>query len=103
MLILFFDLKGIIIQHLLPQKQTVNGVYYANTLKTHLGNTIQKERLEFMTKRWFLFQDIARLHIAHVVTEVLADIGGTPVEHPPYSSDLATCDFWAFATRIHEL
>jgi hypothetical protein len=25
-------------------------------------------------------------------------IGGTPSEHPPYSPDLAPCDFWAFPT-----
>jgi hypothetical protein len=25
-------------------------------------------------------------------------IGGTPLEHPPYSPDLAPCDFWAFPT-----
>jgi histone-lysine N-methyltransferase SETMAR len=38
-----------------------------------------------------------------VATEALADIGGTPVEHPPYSPDLTTCDFWAFAMLKHEL
>jgi hypothetical protein len=25
-------------------------------------------------------------------------IGGTPLHHPPYSPDLAPCDFWAFPT-----
>jgi hypothetical protein len=30
-------------------------------------------------------------------------IGGTPLEHPPYSSDLAPCDFWAFQTMKREL
>jgi hypothetical protein len=25
-------------------------------------------------------------------------IGETPLEHPPYSPDLAPCDFWAFPT-----
>jgi hypothetical protein len=30
-------------------------------------------------------------------------IGGTPLEHPPYSPDLATCDFWAFPTMKREL
>jgi hypothetical protein len=29
-------------------------------------------------------------------------IGGTPLEHPPYSSDLAPCDFWAFPTMKRE-
>jgi hypothetical protein len=30
-------------------------------------------------------------------------IGGTPLEHPPYSSDLAPCDFWVFPTMEREL
>jgi hypothetical protein len=30
-------------------------------------------------------------------------IGGTPLEHPPYSPDLARCDFWAFPTMKREL
>jgi hypothetical protein len=30
-------------------------------------------------------------------------IGGTSLEHPPYSSDLAPCDFWAFQTMKREL
>jgi hypothetical protein len=30
-------------------------------------------------------------------------IGGTPLEHPPYSPDLAPCDFWAFPTMKREL
>jgi hypothetical protein len=30
-------------------------------------------------------------------------IGGTTLEHPPYSPDLAPCDFWAFPTMKREL
>jgi hypothetical protein len=29
-------------------------------------------------------------------------IGGTPLEHLPYSPDLAPCDFWAFPTMKRE-
>jgi hypothetical protein len=29
-------------------------------------------------------------------------IGGTPLEHPPYSPDLAPCGFWAFPTMKRE-
>jgi hypothetical protein len=31
--------------------------------------------------------------------DALTEIGGTPLEHPPYSLDLAPCDFLAFPTR----
>jgi hypothetical protein len=30
-------------------------------------------------------------------------IGGTPLEHPPYSPDLDPCDLWAFPTMKREL
>jgi hypothetical protein len=43
MLILFFNSKGNFILHWIPWKQTVNGVYYANTLTTHLWKIFGKE------------------------------------------------------------
>jgi hypothetical protein len=30
--------------------------------------------------------------------DALTEIGGTPLEYPLYSQDLALCDFWAFLT-----
>jgi hypothetical protein len=35
--------------------------------------------------------------------DALTEIGGNPLEHPPYSPDLAPCDFWAFPTMKREL
>jgi hypothetical protein len=35
--------------------------------------------------------------------DALTEIGGTPLEHPPYGIDLAPCDFWAFPTMKREL
>jgi hypothetical protein len=35
--------------------------------------------------------------------DALTEIGGTPLEHPPYNSNLAPCDFWAFPTMKREL
>jgi len=33
----------------------------------------------------------------------LTEIGGTALQHPPYSPDLAPCDFWAFPTLKAQL
>ena len=33
----------------------------------------------------------------------LTEIGGTALKHPPYSPDLAPCDFWAFPTLKRQL
>jgi hypothetical protein len=33
----------------------------------------------------------------------LTEIGGTALQHPPYSPDLAPCDFWVFPTLKRQL
>jgi hypothetical protein len=38
-----------------------------------------------------------------VAIGALTEIGGTPLEHPPYGPDLAPCDSWAFPTMKREL
>jgi hypothetical protein len=51
---------------------------------------------EFLTKQLFLLQDNAWLHSVHVMTKVLADISGTPVEHALSSPDTVPSDFRHF-------
>jgi hypothetical protein len=38
-----------------------------------------------------------------VAIVALTEIGGTPLEHPPYSPDLASCDFWDFSSYEKDL
>jgi hypothetical protein len=89
MLILFFDVKGIILQHRVTPGQTVSGQYYVTVLRKDFRNAIGKKRPDFAGKKWFLLQDNARPHTAKVTMDALTEIGGTPLEHPPYSPDLA--------------
>jgi histone-lysine N-methyltransferase SETMAR len=103
MLSLFFNDKGIILQLRVPPGQTVSGQYYATVLRKDFINLIRKKRLDFSEEKWFLLQDNARPHIAEVAMDALTEIGGTPLEHPPYSPDLAPCDFWAFLTTERKL
>jgi hypothetical protein len=49
------------------------------------------------------YQDSATPHTAKVEIDALTEIGGTPLEHPPYSPDLSPCDFWAFPTTKREI
>ena len=103
MLLLFFDAHRMILQHWVPRAQTVNGDYYANILKTHLRGAMRKKRLDLLKKQWFLLQDNAWPHTTAVALAELTEIGGTALKHPPYSPDLATCDFWAFPTLKRQL
>jgi hypothetical protein len=83
-LILFFDVKGIILQHWVPPGQTVSGNFYATVLRRDLTNTIRKKRLDFPGN-------------------IVLPSRQCPLEHPPYSPDLAPYDFWAFSTTKREL
>ena len=45
---------------------------------------------------WLLHHDNAPAHTSLVVREFLAKNSITLMEHPPYSPDLAPCDFYLF-------
>jgi hypothetical protein len=47
----------------------------------------KEEKAGLSGKIWFLLQDNARPHTAKVTTDAITEIGGTPLEHPPYSTD----------------
>jgi hypothetical protein len=51
--------------------------------------------MEFLKKQWFLHTVHSHI-IASVMTELLADISRTPVQHPAYSLNLATVIFGHF-------
>jgi len=45
---------------------------------------------------WFLHHDNAPAHMAWSVQQFLAKNNMTVIPHPPYSPDLAPCDFFLF-------
>ncbi|PNF15068.1 hypothetical protein B7P43_G16541 [Cryptotermes secundus] len=47
---------------------------------------------------WFFHHDNAPAHTALSVRQFLTKNGMTPVPHPPYSPDLAPCDFFFFSS-----
>ena len=46
--------------------------------------------------QWHFHQDNAPVHNSILVTDYLNKMGIKTVLHPPYSRDLAPCDFWLF-------
>ncbi|PNF42617.1 hypothetical protein B7P43_G01293 [Cryptotermes secundus] len=62
-----------------------------------LQNEQKRKRLEkWRTNDWVLHHDNARPHTAYIVREFLAKNKMAVVPHPPYSPDLAPCDFFLF-------
>ena len=96
MLISFFDANGIVHKEFVPPGQTVNQQFYLELLK-RLCNSVQKKRPEMWSSGdWFLHHNNAPAQTALSVQQFLAKNNMTVISHPPYSPDLAPCDFFLF-------
>jgi len=93
MLIVFFDIQGIVMAEWVPSGQMVNQQYY-NEVLTKLRECVRRKRPELWRNRWILHQDNNPAHNALSVKQFLANKNITVLEHPPYSPDLAPCDFY---------
>ena len=89
----FFYSKGIVHKKFVPPGQTVNQTFYLQVLE-RLRNRVRYVRGEIADK-WFLHHDIAPSHTSFAVGEFLAQHKITTLSHPPYSPDLAPCDFFS--------
>ena len=56
----------------------------------------RKRAALFKSDQWHFHQDNALVHNSIHVTDYLSKMGIKTVPHPPYSLDLAPCDFWSF-------
>ena len=50
----------------------------------------------FKSGHWHFYQDNTPVRNSILVTDYLTKMGMKTVRHPPYSWDLAPCDFWLF-------
>ena len=97
MVVTFFDRAGLVYQHYMPAGQTMNSSYYIKTLKA-FKKAYAKKRPQNRGKVVKLHSDNAPAHASKMTQEYMAANSSwiNPVEHPPYSPDLAPCDFWLF-------
>lgn len=103
MIIPFFDSQGIIHIEWVPQGQTVNKEYYLNVLKRFREKMRWKRPQQWRSGQWWFHQDNAPCHKSTLVTSWMADRGMKVVQHPPYSPDLAPCDFFLFPRMKNNL
>ena len=76
-----------------PPGQTVNQQFYLKVLK-RLHDSVWKRRPEtWSSGAWFLHQNNAPAYKTLSVRQFLAKKNVTVIPHPPYSPDLAPCDF----------
>ena len=96
MMIPFFDSMGIIYIHWVPTRITVNKEYYIEVLREFKKRFRRKRPELFESGQWHFHQNNAPVHNSILVKDYLTQMGIKTVPHPPYSPDLAPCDFWLF-------
>ena len=96
LMIPFFDSTGMIYMHWFPIGQTVNKEYYVEVLREFRKRFHRKRPALFKSGQWHFHQDNAPVHTSILVIDYLTKMGIKTVPHPPYSPDLAPCDFWLF-------
>ena len=92
----FLDSSGMIYEHWLPTGQIINKEYYVEVLREFRKRFLGKRPALFKSAQWYFHQDNALVHYSILVTDYLTKMGINTVPQPPYSPDLAPCDFWLF-------
>lgn len=98
MLIVFFDCRGVVHKEFVPTRQTVNAKFYVQVLD-RLRKRVARVRPE-IKHAWILHHDNASSHTALTVREFLATKNIPTLPQPPYSPDMAPCDFFLFLIII---
>ena len=94
LMIHFFDSTGMMYMHWVSNGQTVNKEYYVEVLREFRKRFRQKKPALFKSTQWHFHQDNAPVHNSILVIDYLTRMGIKTVPYPPYSPDLAPCDFW---------
>lgn len=91
----FWDAKGILLVDYLEKGRTINADYYCGLLDK-LRTAIDEKRPRTQRKKILFHQDNAPAHKAGKTITKMDSLGFQLVPHPPYSPDLAPCDFFLF-------
>lgn len=101
MLTLFHDAYGPLLIEFLPHGETVDTDYYCAILNT-LKERIRKKCPGMWQcdqdgdRVFWLHQDNATPHTSNITLALIGESSINMVPHPPYSPDLAPCDFAIF-------
>jgi len=93
MVSVFWDRKGILLVDSMPPGTTTNAAAYCETL-TRLRRAIQNKRRGMLSHGECPLHDNVRPHSVHVTTALLEKFKWDILDHPPYSPNLASSDFY---------
>ncbi|UYV78297.1 hypothetical protein LAZ67_16000889 [Cordylochernes scorpioides] len=93
LLTVFFDCRGVVHHEFLPQGRMVNKEYYLQVMR----KAIRKKHPDlWKNKNWLLHHDNVPAHTSLLVRDLLSKNNTLMMLQPPYSPDLAPCDFFMF-------
>lgn len=98
----FWDSNGVIHTDYLEKGKTITGQYYCDLLD-RFDADLRAKRPRLQRKKVLFHHDNAPAHSCHLTAAKLVELGYKIVPHPPYSPDLAPCDFFLFPTLKKEL
>ena len=101
--VIFFDSKGSVLQIPVPKGSSVTGKFYRESVLTQLVDFYQRRRPRTgVSAASKLLHDNATAHKSATLQEYLKESGFNVLDHPPFSPDLAPCDFWLLP-RLKEM
>ena len=96
MFTIFFNTQGPVVVDIMPDKATITASYYTTSVfpkvLLHIQSTARTQR----RSRIQLHHDNAAPQKVRIIQTYLDDNGIRLMEHPSYSPDFASCDFWFF-------
>ena len=96
MFTIFFNTQGPVVVNIMPDKATITATYYTTSVLPKNLLHIQSTARTRPRSQFQLHHDNTAPHKARITQTYLDDNGIRLMEHPQYSPDLATCDFWLF-------
>lgn len=92
----FFGKCGLIERVILNGQKNVTAIWYIENCLPRVIQSLKKLRPRSRMDSWFLHHDNAPPHRAHIAQQFLENSSLKLLGHPPYSPDLAPCDFGLF-------
>ena len=97
MLCVWWDRRGPIYWELLEQGKTINSDVYCEQLKK-VRRALRNRRIPV-----FFLDDNGKPHRSRQTRQMIEELGWEPLEHAPYSLDMAPSDFYLFRSLEHWL
>lgn len=98
MIILFFNGEGLQFLQIKPSGLKINAEYYLNNVIKKLETLDVALQARKQKQKMIIHYDNAPAHNSKIVSNYILDSLFTRMPHPPYSPDLAPCDFGVFGT-----